>query len=95
MMLKAADYFGDKTIGDYKADGRVQAGFFNYLGGNVWYANYVAYIVAAIIILLAAAASAVANPLQGVRRRKSGVRRRRTKRSPCSPRSHASTSRTS
>lgn len=60
MMLKVADYFGDKTIGDYKADGRVQAGFFNYLGGNVWYANYVAYIVAAIIILLAAAATAVA-----------------------------------
>ena len=60
MMLKVADYFGDKNIGGYKADGRVAAGFFNYLGGNVWYANYVAYIVAAIIILLIAAVTAVA-----------------------------------
>lgn len=60
MMLKVTDYFGNENIGGYKADGRVAAGFFNYLGGNVWYANYVAYIVAAVIILLVAAVTAVA-----------------------------------
>ena len=60
MMLKVSDYFGNENIGGYKADGRVAAGFFNYLGGNVWYANYVAYIVAALIILLLAAVTAVA-----------------------------------
>lgn len=60
VMLRVTDYFGNKAIGGYKADGRVAAGFFNYLGGNVWYANYVAYIVAAIIIMLIAAVTAVA-----------------------------------
>lgn len=53
MMNNAVSYFGDKTLGDYAAGG--SAGFFNYLGATIWYTDFVAYIIAAIIILLVAA----------------------------------------
>lgn len=53
MMNRAVDYFGDRSLGGY-AD-TASAGFFNYLGLTVWYAEFAAYIIAAIIVLLVAA----------------------------------------
>lgn len=52
MQLRAVRYFGDKDLSAFT--GGSSAGFFNYLGGTVWYAGYVAYIIAGLIILLAA-----------------------------------------
>lgn len=53
MMNKAVSYFGDKALGDFAAGNA--AGFFNYLGATIWYADFVSYVIAAIIILLVAA----------------------------------------
>lgn len=54
MMNKAASYFGDGDLGAAASEGN-RAAFFNYLGVTVWYVDYAAYIIAAIIILIVGA----------------------------------------
>ncbi len=50
MMLSAAQYYGNADVADIST--KTGAGFFDYMGGTIWYADYIAYVIGGIILLL-------------------------------------------